>query len=110
MPISESQGMLRELLETHRQTDRQMGGRDVGGSDTPKTEKKGHLRLFEFEWEGEGLGGGGRLFEAGHLLTFSTVRMGAYSRRVLTRGWALIRIIRWVKYIVDWKSTLIGLS
>ena len=49
MPISESQGMLRELLETHRQTDRQMGGRDVGGSDTPKTEKKGHLRLFEFE-------------------------------------------------------------
>ena len=42
----------------------------------------------------KGLGGGGRLFEAGHLLTFSTVRMGAYSRRVLTRGWALIRIIR----------------
>ena len=57
-----------------------------------KTEKKGRLCLFEFEWEGEGLGGGGRLFEAGHLLTFSTVRIGAYSRRVLTRGWALIRI------------------
>ena len=67
MPISESQGMLRELLETHRQTD---GGGGGGG------------------------GGGGRLFEAGHLLTFFTVRMGAYSRRVLTRGWALIRIIR----------------
>ena len=93
MPISESQGMLRELLETH--TDRQMGGGGgVGGSYTPKTEKKGRLRLFEFEGEGEGLGGGGRLFEAGHLLTFSTVWMGAYSRRVLTRGWALIRIIR----------------
>ena len=41
---------------------------------------------------GVGWGGEGRLFEAGHLLTFSTVRMGAYSRRVLTRGWALIRI------------------
>lgn len=47
MPISESQGMLRELLETHRQTDG--GGGGVGGSDAPKTEKKGRLRLFEFE-------------------------------------------------------------
>ena len=38
-------------------------------------------------------GGGGRLFEAGHLLTFSAFRiMGAYSRWVLIRGWALIRI------------------
>ena len=35
-----------------------------------------------------GVGGkwGGRLFEAGRLLTFSAFRMGAYSR------WALIRI------------------
>ena len=33
-----------------------------------------------------GGGGAGRLFEAGRLLTFSTFRMGAYSR------WALIRI------------------
>ena len=41
---------------------------------------------------GGGVGWGARLFEAGHLITFSTVRMGAYSRRVLTRGWALIRI------------------
>ena len=48
MPISESQGMLRELLETHRQTDGG-GGVGVGGSDTPKTKKKGRLRLFEFE-------------------------------------------------------------
>ena len=39
-----------------------------------------------------GRGGGGRLFEAGCLLTFSAFRMGAYSRRVLIRGWALIRI------------------
>ena len=31
-----------------------------------------------------GGGGGGRLFEAGHLLTFSAFRMGACSR------WALI--------------------
>ena len=34
----------------------------------------------------------GRLFEAGRLLTFSTFRMGAYSRWALIRGWALIRI------------------
>ena len=41
-----------------------------------------------------GVGGkwGGRLFEAGRLLTFSTFRMGAYSRWALIRGWALIRI------------------
>ena len=32
------------------------------------------------------MGWGGRLFEAGRLLTFSAFRMGAYSR------WALIRI------------------
>ena len=37
-------------------------------------------------------GGGGRLFKAGRLLTFSTFRMGAYSRQALIRGWALIRI------------------
>ena len=41
-----------------------------------------------------GVGGkwGGRLFEAGHLLTFSAFRMGAYSRWAPIRGWALIRI------------------
>ena len=39
-----------------------------------------------------GGGGGGRLFEAGRLLTFSAFRMGAYSRWALIRGWALIRI------------------
>ena len=33
-----------------------------------------------------------RLFEAGRLLTFSTFRMGAYSRWALIRGWAVIRI------------------
>ena len=37
-------------------------------------------------------GGGGRLFEAGRLLTFSAFRMGAYSRWALIRGWALVRI------------------
>ena len=41
---------------------------------------------------GKGCGGGGRLFEAGLLLTFSAFRMGAYSRWALLRGWALIRI------------------
>ena len=35
---------------------------------------------------------GGRLFEAGRLLTFSAFRMGAYSRWALIRGWVLIRI------------------
>ena len=39
-----------------------------------------------------GGGGGGGLFEAGRLLTFSAFRMGAYSRWALIRGWALIRI------------------
>ena len=39
-----------------------------------------------------GRGRGGRLFEAGRLLTFSAFRMGAYSRWALVRGWALIRI------------------
>ena len=37
----------------------------------------GGERLFEFDWEEEG---GGRLFEAGRLLTLSAFRMGAYSR------------------------------
>ena len=38
------------------------------------------------------MGWGGRLFEAGCLLTFSAFGMGAYSRWALIRGWALIRI------------------
>ena len=38
------------------------------------------------------MGWGGRLFEAGRLLTFSTFSMGAYSRWALIRGWALIQI------------------
>ena len=37
-------------------------------------------------------GGGGRLFEAGRLLTFSAFRMGAYWRWAVIRDWALIRI------------------
>ena len=41
---------------------------------------------------GREAGWGGRLFEAGRLLTFSAFRMGAYSRWALIRGWALIRI------------------
>ena len=38
------------------------------------------------------MGWGGRLFEAGRLLTFSAFRFGAYSRWALIRGSALIRI------------------
>ena len=45
--------------------------------------------LLEFFWEG--VGWGGRLFEAGRLLTFSAFRMGAYLRWALIRGWALNR-------------------
>ena len=41
---------------------------------------------------GGGGRGGGRLFEAGRLLTFPTYRVGAYSRWALIRGWALNRI------------------
>ena len=37
-------------------------------------------------------GEGGRLFEAGRLLTFFTFRVGAYLRWALIRGWALNRI------------------
>ena len=46
-----------------------------------------YLSLCRREW-----GGGGCLFEAGRLITFSALRMGAYSRRALIRGWALIGI------------------
>ena len=50
-----------------------------------------------------GVGGkwGGRLFEAGRLLTFSAFRMGAYSR------WALIRIN--TVFCVDAPSNMTGL-
>ena len=44
-----------------------------------------------------GGGGGGRLFEAGRLLSFSAFRMGTYSRWALIRGWAFIRINTVVK-------------
>ena len=48
-----------------------------------------HLSL---SGSGKEVGWGGRLFEAGRLLTFPAFRMGAYSRWALIRGWALIRI------------------
>ena len=48
-------------------------------------------RLFEFDWGQEGVGGG-RLFEAGRLLTIPAVRMGTYLKWSLICGWALIRI------------------
>ena len=40
-------------------------------------------------------GGGGRLFEAGRLLTFSTFRVGAYSRWELIQGGSLIKRINY---------------
>ena len=62
---------------------------------------KSLIRIYSLKWVWWGwaliwvwLGGrgGGRLFEAGRLLTFSAFRVGAYSRWALIRGWALIRI------------------
>ena len=47
---------------------------------------------FSLSGKGRAVRRGGRLFEAGLLLTFSASRMGAYSRWALIRGWALIRI------------------
>ena len=44
----------------------------------PGRDQKGGWRLFEFEFEGGRWGGGGRLFEAGRLLTFSALRMGLF--------------------------------
>ena len=55
-----------------------------------KLRPRGSL-LLEFI-QSSGWGGGGRLFEAGRLLTFSAFSMGAYSRWALIRGWAIIRI------------------
>ena len=53
---------------------------------------------LELLWEG--VGWGGRLFEAGRLLTFSAFRMGAYSRWALIRGWTLSRINNPVRYML----------
>ena len=52
----------------------------------------GLVAYLSLSWSGREVGWGGRLFEAGRLLTFSAFRMGAYSRWALIRGWALIRI------------------
>ena len=52
----------------------------------------GVVAYLSLSGSGREVGWGGRLFEAGRLLTFSALRMGAYSRWALIRGWALIRI------------------
>ena len=56
--------------------------------------------LLSLSWIRREVGWGGRLFEAGRLLTFSAFRMGTYSRWALIRGWALIRINRVYYYSV----------
>ena len=62
---------------------------------------KSLIRIYSLKWGGWEWalvwvwlrwGGGGRLFEAERLLTFSAFRTGAYSRWALIRSWALIRI------------------
>ena len=50
---------------------------------------------------------GGRLFEAGRLLTFAAFRMGAYSRWALIRGWVLIRISTVTAIKEDRKDSLV---
>ena len=52
----------------------------------------GLVAYLSLSGSGREVGWGGRLFEAGRLLTFSAFRMGAYSRWALIRSWALIRI------------------
>ena len=47
---------------------------------------------------------GGRLFEAGRLLTFSAFRVGAYSRWARIRGWELIRINMVYIYLLKTES------
>ena len=44
-----------------------------------------------------GGGGGGRLLEAGRLLTFPTYRVGAYSRWALIRGGRLFEVGRLIE-------------
>ena len=53
---------------------------------------KGVGAYLSLSGSGRVVGLGGRLFEAGRLLSFSAFRMGTYSRWTLIRGWALIRI------------------
>ena len=45
----------------------------------------GLIAYLSLTGSGREVGWGGRLFEAGRLLTFSAFRMGAYSRLALTR-------------------------
>ena len=52
----------------------------------------GVVAYLSLSGSGRKVGWGGRLFEAGRLLTFSAFRMGVYSRWALIRGWELIRI------------------
>ena len=50
----------------------------------------GLVAYLSLSGSGREVGWGGRLFEAGRLLTFSAFSMGAYSRWALIPGWALI--------------------
>ena len=52
----------------------------------------GVVTYLSLSGSGGEVGWGGRLFEAGRLLTFSVFRMGAYLRWALIRGWVLIQI------------------
>ena len=61
----------------------------MGGGGGGRLFEVGHLKVL---FRGAMVGGGGRLLEAGRLLNFSTFRVGAYSRWALIRGWALNRI------------------
>ena len=54
MPISESQGMLRELLETHRQTDGGGGGGAVGVVIPQKQKRRGACAYLSLSERGRG--------------------------------------------------------
>ena len=62
----------------------------------------GHLKVL---FRGGVVGGGGRLFEAGCLLNFSTFRVGAYSRWAFMRGWALIKFSPFSASVVVYFAT-----
>ena len=58
----------------------------------------GVVAYLSLSGSGREVGWGGRLFETGRLLTFSAFRMGTYSRWALIRGWALIRMKRYMRW------------
>ena len=70
----------------------------------------GLVAYLSLSGSGREVGWGGRLFEAGRLLTFSAFGMGAYSRWALIRGWALNRINTVFACLFRFYDKIIGVS